>query len=192
MFIRLGFLLLIVAFGLCCFVAGMLAPDGWKDDLASWSVPTFGRPSASVPKTSDDSAKPPARPATSSPAAPSPAHPSTSHPPATASLLVETDVAQPMPAQGQPAYALQLGQYADASEAASALRRLAGSNQGLALAQLDTVDAAQRHWSVVAIGRYVSADAARRAAPRVQATLGVDDLPVIRLPATPPSPAAAP
>ncbi len=187
MFIRLGFLLLIVAFGLCCFVAGMLAPDGWKTGLASWSAPAFGRPSASVPKTSDDSASRP-----TPPAAAAPAHSSTAHPPATASLLVDTDVAQPMPAQGQPAYALQLGQYVDTTEATTALRRIAGRTQGLALAQLDTVDAAQRHWSVVAIGRYVSADAARRAAPRVQAILGVDDLPVIRLPATPPSPAAAP
>ncbi|MET0616266.1 MAG: SPOR domain-containing protein [Luteibacter sp.] len=173
MLVRLGLILLVVLFGACCFAAGMLAPDAWKTRLGLTGDDAFGRPSESVPKM---------HPAPSSTATSKPATTSTVPPTATTALLVATEVAQPAPAPGQPGYALQLGQYASGTDAEAAMRRGARAMPGLALDRFDTVDAARRTWTVVALGRYVSADAARQAAPRLQAVLGVVDLPVIRLP----------
>ena len=174
MLIRLGLLLLILAFGACCFAAGLFAPDAWRTVFQ----PLAGK--ASPSKTSP-------RPGTSHAIV---ATASSASPP-TSSLLVETTVAQAAPAPGQPAYALQMGQYASAVDADSAQKRGRTELPDMPIRRFDTFDAAHRTWTIVAIGRYPSSDMAHQAAPRLQARLGVADLSVIRLPDDP-APAHAP
>jgi cell division septation protein DedD len=97
-------------------------------------------------------------------------------------LLVATDVGAPSsPAAGQPAYALQLGQFVVGGDADA----LEGQAQrlGLPLRRITAVDPDHASWTVLAIGRFPSPAAAQDAAARVQAVLKLASTPVIRLPA---------
>lgn len=192
MFGKLGLVVLIVLFGVCMFVAGAMAPVGWRSSIASFGGSALRtHPDAPINAALAASSKP--APAASTPAdAPAPASTMTVK---LDSLLVSAAVQPPAPAKGQPAYALQLGQFARSADADAAMRRGAGAAPDLPLARIATVAADNTPWTVVAIGRYVSPAMAQRDAARLCAALGLRDLPVIRLPeAVPPeaSPSAKP
>ncbi|HEY4146726.1 SPOR domain-containing protein [Pinirhizobacter sp.] len=168
MFAKLGLILLIVLFGALAFAGGMAAPDHWRAPMlelaASWHAHA-APPTVLVP----------ASPATAATPAPSASAVST------ASLLVASDVAAPLPAPGQPAYALQLGQFVVAGDADALERQSQGL--GLPLRRISAVDPDHTSWIVLAAGRFPSPAAAQDAAARVQAVLKLASTPVIRLPA---------
>lgn len=211
MFARLGLVLLIVVFGACTFVAGTMAPDTWRQPIGAFGGWVLGRATAPggaagksgaskvasgaaalepAPLVAVKSAGPPAPGAAPAPPplaltpAPAPVEKTTA-PVRLDSLLVTAAVASLEPAAGQPAYALQLGQFATDEEAQAASRRFQAAGLGLPLIDLVTLDSANEPWSVVAMGQFPTPEAARREAPRVQNVLNIADTPVIRLPAAP-------
>jgi hypothetical protein len=195
-FTKLGLVVLVVLFGACTFVAGTMAPAGWRQPIAAfgerWSGAARMHPAAASGRIDGKQATPPAGAGAASAGTAAPASGGTAAPVRLASLLVTAAVEEPAPAKGQPAYALQLGQFAGDADADAAMRRAAAAEPGLPLVRIATLDTENEPWSVVAIGRYVSAEAAARAAPRLLGPLGVRDLPVIRLPDPAPSGKAAP
>lgn len=193
MFTKLGLVVLIVLFGACTFVAGTMAPPAWRQTIAAFGERWSGVAHAAASERADGGqARPSASAGTASSGTAAPASGGSVGPVRLASLLVTAAVEQPAPAQGQPAYALQLGQFAGDADADAAMRRAAAMEPGLPLVRIATLDTENEPWSVVAIGRYVSVEAAARAAPRMQAALGVRDLPVIHLPDPAPSGKSAP
>lgn len=168
MFAKLGLILLIFVFGLLAFAGGMMAPDAWRaplqDVAAHWrdAAPAVA---AHVPATAASSA--------------TPAHAATTV--STNALLVTSDVAQAAPAAGQPAYALQLGQFVTADDAGPLEQQ--AQALGLPLTRIAATDPDRTAWTILAAGRFPSPAAAQDAAARVQATLRLASTPVIRLPA---------
>lgn len=168
MFAKLGLIVLIALFGALAFAGGMMAPDPWRAPMlefaASWRAhPAV--PAAPVPVSSATAATP-ARSASAV---------------STQALLVSTDVGAQSPGAGQPAYALQLGQFVVAGDA-DALEGQAQS-LGLPLRRIAAVDPDHASWTVLAAGRFPSPAAAQDFAARVQAVLKLASTPVIRLPA---------
>ncbi|GAA0706642.1 SPOR domain-containing protein [Dyella marensis] len=172
MFAKLGLILLILLFGALAFAGGMMAPDDWRAPMQAFAARWRDRPVLAAPHL-------PA--AAASAAAPAAAASVVS----TNALLVTSDVTAAAPAPGQPAYALQLGQFVDAGDA-DALERSA-QGLGLPLRRIAAVDPDHAAWTVLAAGRFPSPAAAQDAAPRVQAVLKLASTPVIRLPESKPS-----
>jgi hypothetical protein len=179
---KFGLILLVVLFGACMFVAGAMAPPSLRQPIAALA--------ASLPGLHDakDAGQGPARsggPAAAASARPAPA--GSTSPVQLDSLLVGARVAAPVPAKGQSAYALQLGQFVRAADADVLARRAAAVAPGLPLSRIAGSDDKGRAWTVLAIGRYVSPEDAQHDASRLQGALELGDLPVIRLPDPPPS-----
>lgn len=166
MFAKLGLILLILLFGVLAFAGGMMAPDAWRAPLQDVAA-RWRDADADTPQVS-------AMPA---PVAPARAATTVS----THALLVTSDVAEPAPAAGQPAYALQLGQFVAASDAQALEQQAQGL--GLPLTRIAATDPDRTAWTILAAGRFPSPAAAQDAAARVQATLKLPSTPVIRLPA---------
>jgi cell division protein FtsN len=185
---KFGLILLGVLFGACMFVAGAMAPAAWRQSIGTLTQRLTGTPDAaatrSILATSGKPATPPgktpATPAASGSAAPVPL----------GNLLVSARVAMPAPAKGQPAFALQLGQFARDADADALARRAVAAAPGLPLSRIAGVDTNGQAWTVLAIGRYVSPEEAQRDAARLQENLDLGDLPAIRLPD--PAPSAKP
>lgn len=169
MFAKLGLIMLIALFGALAFVGGMMAPGQWRAPMqelaASWRAHA-AVPVAPAPVSAAATAATPARSASAV---------------STQALLLATDVGAPSPAAGQPAYALQLGQFVAAGDADA----LEGQAQrlGLPLWRIAAVDPDHASWTVLAAGRFPSPAAAQDAAARVQTVLKLASTPVIRLPA---------
>jgi hypothetical protein len=168
MFAKLGLILLILLFGALAFAGGMMAPDHWRAPMLK--LVTSWRAHDAISTT-----RVPAPAASAAVPAPSTSAVSTN------ALLVTSDVAALAPAAGQPAYALQLGQFVIAGDAA-ALERQAQALD-LPLSRITAVDPDHTTWTVLAAGRFPSPAAAQDAAARVQAALKLTSTPVIRLPA---------
>lgn len=183
---KLGLVALIVAFGACMFVAGTMAPDGWRTSIAAVGAQAVGMRRAPLTEAAASAGKRAAAPSAPS-GAPAPGGSTTVK---LDSLLVSAAVQPPTPAKGQPAYALQLGQFARGADADAAMQRGAGAAPDLPMTRIATIDADNTPWTVVAIGRYVSPAMAQRDAARLCAALSLRDLPVIRLPE--PAPSAKP
>lgn len=168
MFAKLGLILLILLFGALAFAGGMMAPDQWRAPVLEFAASsrTHADVSATHAPTSADGA-----------VAPAPSASAVS----TNALLVSSNVAALAPAAGQPAYALQLGQFVVAGDA-DALERKAQA-LGLPLSRITAVDPDHTSWLVLAAGRFPSPAAAQDEAVRVQAVLKLPSTPVIRLPA---------
>jgi cell division septation protein DedD len=168
MFAKLGLILLSLLFGAIAFAGGMMAPDHWRAPMlefaASWRSHAVA-PSSDAPVSA------------TTVTAPAPSASAIS----THALLVASDVVTPSPAAGQPAYALQLGQFVVAGDA-DALERKAQA-LGLPLSRIAAVDPDHTSWTVLAAGRFLSPAAAQDAAAHVQAVLKLASTPVIRLPA---------
>ena len=194
--IKLGLVLLVVLFGACTFIAGTMAPPSWRLPVAAFGEHLFGSAqehTAARPARVGDTPAPAATAGAGGPPAVAvPASSGTVGPVRLDSLLVTAALQEPAPAKGQPVYALQLGQFTSDADAEAAMRRSETVEPGLPRQRIATIDAENEPWSVVAIGRYASPDAARRAAPRLQDVLGLRDLPVIRLPEPAPSGKSAP
>lgn len=172
MFAKLGLILLILLFGALAFAGGMMAPDQWRAPMQEIAARWRDRPAlatAHVPAPAASAAMPATAASTVS----------------TSALLVTSDVAAAAPAAGQPAYALQLGQFVDAGDADALERQAQGL--GLPLQRIAAVDPAHATWTVLAAGRFPSPAAAQDEMPRVQAVLKLASTPVIRLPASKPS-----
>jgi hypothetical protein len=105
------------------------------------------------------------------------------------SLIATTRVVSPTIAEGQPIYALQLGEFIDDAQASAAMQRyaLAARSLDLPMTTLPVVDSNKDSWTVLAIGQFPSQDAAEQAAARVQSAVGLESTPVIKLPAKPAS-----
>ncbi|MEV8519139.1 SPOR domain-containing protein [Dyella marensis] len=172
MFAKLGLILLILLFGALAFAGGMMAPDGWRAPMQEIAARWRDRPAIVLPHVPAPSAS------TAAPAAAASAV-------STHALLVTSDVAAAAPAAGQPAYALQLGQFIDAGDADALERQAQGL--GLPLQRIAAIDPDHAAWTVLAAGRFPSPAAAQNEMPRVQAVLKLASTPVIRLPAGKPS-----
>lgn len=179
MLAKFGFILLILLFGALAFTGGLLAPPDWRADASALGDRLLSRKGAIGVHTAPATTASAGKPASASTAAP---------PVSSSALLVTADVGSPAPAAGQPAYALQLGQFVTDDEAAAAEQQ--AQRLGLPLTRLKVTDADKTTWTVVAAGRFVSADAAQDAAARVQALLKLASTPVIKLPAPAKSAAA--
>ncbi|SFS13559.1 Sporulation related domain-containing protein [Dyella sp. OK004] len=168
MFAKFGLILLILLFGALAFAGGMMAPDHWRAPMLKFA--TSWRTHAVI-----SAVHAPASAASATAPTPSASAVSTN------ALLVANDVIALAPAAGQPAYALQLGQFVVAGDA-DALERQAQA-LGLPLSRITAVDPDHTSWTVLAAGRFPSPTAAQDAAVRVQAILKLASTPVIRLPA---------
>lgn len=175
---KFGLILLVLLFGACMFVAGMMAPSAWQHSLLAVLGPEPHDTPPLLAATAgkrDASRAAIASPATSAPAAPMDLD----------QLLIGSRLATPSPAKGQPAYALKLGQFLRDADVEAMARRARAAAPDLPVSRITGVDATGQTWIVLAVGRYVSPQATQRDAVRLQETLRLDDLPAIRLP--PPS-----
>lgn len=184
MFTKLGFLVLILMFGTLAFMAGAMAPDGWRhaihatgDELVTVlrTIATKVHPGATSPVTSEaPSHSTTAAPASSASHAPAPLHMD--------ALTIKAAISAPAPQAGQPAYAVQLGQYVTEDEASLAAKRFQAQGVDLPFSNIAVVDDKQQAWTVLAAGRFTTPAAAHQAASRIESSLNLDTLPVIRLP----------
>ena len=160
MFKRLGYLLLIAL----AFAVGTQAPPTWRQFI--------GIQTAQIQRLSS---------ATWSKYVRTPASQD--------SLVAATRVASPTIAEGQPIYALQLGEFIDDAQASAAMQRYdaAARTLGLPMTTVAVVDSNKDPWTVLAIGQFPTQDAAEQVAARVQAVVGLENTPVIKLPAKPAS-----
>jgi SPOR domain len=172
MFAKFGFTLLVLLFGALAFTGGMMAPDNWRAPVTA-----FGSKLLSIKPAATAAGSTVKAPATSQAAVAATA----AAPVKMDSLLVTTDVGAAAPAAGQPAYALQLGQFVTDDEAAEAEQQAQGI--GLPLVRLQVVDADKAPWTVLAAGRFTTPAQAQDAAVRVQVMLKLPSIPVIHLPA---------
>ncbi|MGO4702986.1 SPOR domain-containing protein [Dyella sp. 2RAB6] len=175
MFAKLGLILLILLFGALAFAGGMMAPDDWRAPMQAFAARWRDPPAPAVPHV----------PAAAATAASATTPATAASVVSTNALLVTSDVTAAAPAPGQPAYALQLGQFVDAGDA-DALER-AAQGLGLPLLRIAAVDPNRAAWTVLAAGRFPSPAAAQDAAARVQAVLKLASTPVIKLPEAKPS-----
>lgn len=164
MFKRLGYLLLIAL----AFAVGTQAPADWRQFI--------GVQAAQIQRFSHATWSKYASTSTHAPASQD-------------SLIVSAQLASPKIPEGQPVYALQLGEFIDDTQAATAMQRYATAARTLDLPMttLAVVDSNKDPWTVLAIGQFPSPDAAEQAAARVQAVVGLESTPVIKLPAKPAS-----
>jgi cell division protein FtsN len=207
MFAKFGFLLLILLFGVFAFIGGAMAPDAWQQSIAhignhlidlmhttssisviSTDVACVTKPAsaASASNQSHDT-----KCATKASDATGSAVPdSTPTTPAIApvqldALLVKTTVATPVPAKGQPVFALQLGQFVTDDEASIAEDHFKAQGLDLPLTKVAVIDSQNASWTVLAIGEFASPAAALQAAPRLQEALDLRSTPLIQLPPSP-------
>lgn len=187
---KFGLVLLVLLFGACMFVAGVMAPPSLRqpiDALAGHLPDARDTATAAARRPGAPAASASSAPASGTPASATPAAAGTAAPVRLDSLVVGAHVARPAPAKGQPAYALQLGQFVRDADADAMAARAAKAMPDLPLSRIASVDASGHDWTVVAIGRYVSPDDSQRDAALLRASLDLGDLPVIRLPEPPPS-----
>jgi len=210
MFAKFGFLLLILLFGVFAFIGGAMAPDAWQQSIAhignhlidlmhttssisviSTDVACVTKPAsaASASNQSHDtkcatkasdatgSAVPDSTPTTPAIAATAPVQ--------LDALLVKTTVATPVPAKGQPVFALQLGQFVTDDEASIAEDHFKAQGLDLPLTKVAVIDSQNASWTVLAIGEFASPAAALQAAPRLQEALDLRSTPLIQLPPSP-------
>jgi cell division septation protein DedD len=172
MFAKFGFTLLVLLFGALAFTGGMMAPDNWRAPVTAFGNRLLSiKPAATLP--SPTAKAPPTSHAAVAATAAAPLN--------IDSLLVTTEVGAAAPAAGQPAYALQLGQFVTDDEATQAEQQAQAI--GLPLTHLQVIDADKAPWTVLAAGRFATQAEAQNAAVRVQAMLKLASIPVIRLPA---------
>lgn len=172
MFAKFGFTLLVLLFGALAFTGGMMAPDNWRAPVTAFGSRLLSIKPTATPPGRTDKAAPTSQAAMAATAA---------APVKIDSLLVATEVVAAAPAAGQPAYALQLGQFVTDDEAVEAEQH--AQNIGLPLVRLQVTDADKAPWTVLAAGRFATPAQAQDAAVRVQAMLKLPSTPVIRLPA---------
>lgn len=171
MFAKFGFTLLVLLFGALAFTGGMMAPDNWRAPVTAFGNKLLSIKPAIAPPGPGAKARPASHVAIAATAA---------VPFKIDSLLVTTEVGAAAPAAGQPAYALQLGQFVTDDEATEAEQHAQAI--GLPLTHLQVIDADRAPWTVLAAGRFATQAEAQDAAVRVQAMLKLPSTPVIRLP----------
>ncbi|GGA20912.1 SPOR domain-containing protein [Dyella nitratireducens] len=161
---RLGYLLLIAL----AFAVGTQAPADWRQFIGMQATQIQRLSSVTWSKYASKYVRTPA---------------------SQDSLVVATQVASPKIPEGQPIYALQLGEFIDDIQASVAMQRYAAAARTLDLPMttLAVIDSNKDPWTVLAIGQFPSQDAAEQAAARVQAAVGLESTPVIKLPAKPAS-----
>ncbi|GAB3033504.1 hypothetical protein GCM10027285_15410 [Oleiagrimonas citrea] len=184
MLAKLALILLVVLFGACMFVAGVMAPDAWQQRIesavghlpgVSSSTPPPGIP---TPQLTAGKASNPAVGASAS------APPSASTTATLNALLVTSTVKHPAPKKGATAYALQLGMYVSERAADDEERRVKTVGIDLPLTRISVLDAGGHRWIVVAVGRFPSTADAQQSSARIASILGMRNLSVIRLPAS--------
>ncbi|HUA80965.1 MAG TPA: SPOR domain-containing protein [Dyella sp.] len=183
MLAKYGFVLLIVLFGLFAFVGGMMAPASWSQTVENLGERLSGTAPKLVAAAHNDSTIAGAKQPAAADSSPTPAS-SAAPPPRLSDLLVKATVEMPVPAKGQPAYALQLGQFVTEDEAIVAERQWQSAADGLnlPLTTLSVVDSDRQPWTLLAIGQFTSPAAAQQMAARVQLTLKIQSTPVIQIP----------
>ena len=183
MIAKLGFLLVLAVFGALMFAGGMLAPEPLRQSataLAKEAGRKWSSVSAKAASASSATAAASASSAAGASAAASTPAEAKADPIPAESLLLPT----PLPEKGQ--YAVQVGQFADATQADVLGARVKASKLPFDKV-LDVMDQAGQRWSVVAVGPYASPDEARTARAAIARELQVtDSLPLIMLPAPKP------
>lgn len=177
MIAKLGFVLIVAAFGALMFIAGILAPASVRQPVGMFAQQTIKQLTpVAEKKIAGDAAS--AAAAASSSSAP---QAEKSKPVPAESLLIPS----PLPDKGQ--YALQAGQFTHAEQANALAAHI--KELGLPFDKvIDVVDQAGKNWSVVPVGPYGSLDEARTVRLPVARNLGMDEaLPLILLPQAPKS-----
>lgn len=165
MFAKLGFILLVIAFGALMFAAGTIVPPSVREAV----VALIGKIDIADLKLGKPVPTPPAAGA---------AKPNDKKPVPYEELLVPT----PLPPNGT--YALQIGMYADASNAESFAKQ--AKDSGYPVLTIPVVDKNGAQWTAVAVGKYASPDEAAVARPSVANRLASNQpLIVIRVPPEP-------
>ncbi|KGI78280.1 hypothetical protein LF63_0108165 [Oleiagrimonas soli] len=182
MLAKLALILLVILFGASMFLAGAMAPDSWRQDIAGLVGKLPGlSPSDSSKSDAAGQAKRVAKSAIA-PAASTAKASSAAKPATLGSLLVSTAVKQPEPKKGAAAYALQLGMYVSDAAAASEEKRVKAAGIDLPLTRIGVVDASGNAWVVLAVGRFPSTADAQKSEERIASILGMRNLSVVRLP----------
>jgi cell division protein FtsN len=170
---KLGFILVVAAFGALMFAAGAVAPDSVRTKIESISKRAI---TAAATLVMPATPKAPQAPAADKVAAKAPAAAAAKDDSvALESLLLPA----PLPVKGK--FAIQAGQFADA-DAADELKREA-ADLGVKAAVVPVVDTNGQHWFVVAAGSFDSLDDARVACWPISRDLGKSNpLPLMLLP----------
>ena len=172
MFAKLGLILLVSVFGVLLFVLGLLAPESMR-------LPVM-RVVQEVTTSHQSALHPPQQSHTAGTALTRAKQPPEPAPIPYRQLLIQT----PLPLGGL--YALQLGQYPTAANAAASIERVRAT--GVPVTAIGIVDDNGQRWTTVAAGQYASPDDARAARISLARTLTLTQaLPVIRLPTKPAS-----
>lgn len=164
MIAKLGFILLVLAFGLGMFVAGSLAPASLRQAITAKSrqlgVPWAGP----AKKAAAPTAAPPAADAKKGP-----------QQIAYQSLLLHS----PLPAKAK--YALQVGMFSDAAEADEMSQRIDALGLAYPVRVIAVVDPDHLPWQVVAVGDFDTLAAAYSARAPITARLGLAQPPSLLL-----------
>lgn len=175
MFAKLGFVLVVVAFGALMFAAGVISPESVRRPVAAF-VAKIVPISEEAPASGNGSGTSAAAPADAQDDAA--AADDSEEPLPYETLLLPT----PLPPEGQ--YALQLGLYAGTENAETWMER--ASERGYSVKAIDVVDGNGERWIAVAAGSYASPEDARTAAGVAARRLDLPEPPaVIQLPAEP-------
>lgn len=185
MIAKLGFTLIVALFGALMFAGGMLSPGAWQQSVTGLTrqleqiVGEFiGKKNTAPVANAPATAKSPVSAAPSSSAAPAASVPKAAKDDAipAESLLIPT----PLPDKG--AYAVQVGQFTDASQANAVGSRIKALNLPFDKV-IEVVDQSGNRWSIVPVGPYANLDDARTARIAVARALQLSDaLPLIVLP----------
>lgn len=174
MFAKFGLILIVVAFGACLFVLGILAPESVRSPVTRVAQElTAVRKKSALPTAPHVSVAKDVSTGTKQPAGPAPVP--------YQQLMVPT----PLPLDGL--YALQLGLFPTVSNATAWVER--ARSAGVPATTIGVVDENGGQWIAVAAGQYSSPDDARSGRILLTRTLSLAQaLPVIRLPPKPPAP----
>ena len=168
MIAKLGFILLVVAFGIGMFVAGTLAPASLRDQISATTRQLAGQGTA-------------AQTTASPPAAKAAADDKKEKPIPYQSLLLHT----PLPDKAK--YALQVGMFSDPTAANRMSEQL--TKLGYTASIIDVVDNDQQTWHVVASGSFDNIADIEAPRIRLAQALGLSQAPSTILLPPPPKPA---
>lgn len=175
MIAKLGFVLIVLLFGVLMFAAGMLAPDRLRLSVQSGAEQLL-KPDAAATSTTANAEDPDTTAQTEQTEDTSAAEP---EPLPYETLLVPSPL--PDPAQ----FALQIGLYTDSTSTDTLNRRITAL--GYPTQIIPVIDGKGLHWLLLAAGEYASADEARAARGPLSRDLGNSQpLTLILLPPPPP------
>ena len=176
---RFGLALVVLAAVVAAFVAGAIAPPGWRVPLAGASASLLAAGTAIVGRSADGASAPGSGVASAAPAASA----------AASSVVPFGALLRDANGDAAGSYALLVGRFGERDSADRSSAGIAG--QGVPSRVILVEDDARAQWAVVTAGRFASAAEALSQRQAVANRLGLSAyLPVIRLPVAASSPSS--